>query len=91
MKPFYLSIVTNVVKQWFLEEFDPIMELQNDIYLTTFYSGIVDSIRIKEMFNFIEEYNVVVNPSKVFGLDEIQKAHEYLESKKGFGKVVCLV
>ena len=43
------------------------------------------------MFNFIEEYNVVVNPSKVFGLDEIQKAHEYLESKKGFGKVVCLV
>ena len=78
-------------EQWFLEEFDPIMELQNDIYLTTFYSGIVDSIRIKEMFNFIEEYNVVVNPSKVFGLDEIQKAHEYLESKKGFGKVVCLV
>lgn len=78
-------------EQWFLEEFDPIMELQNDIYLTTFYSGIVDSLRIKDMFNFIEEHNVVVNPSKVYSLDEIQKAHEYLESKKGFGKVVCLV
>ena len=78
-------------EQWFLEEFDPIMELQNDIYLTTFYSGIVDSIRVKEMFHFIEEYNVAVNPSQIFRLDEIQKAHEYLESKKGFGKVVCLV
>lgn len=78
-------------EQWFLEEFDPIMELQNDIYLTTFYSGIVDSFRLKEMFRFIDEHNVTVNPSKVFRLDEIQKAHEYIESKKGFGKVVCLV
>lgn len=78
-------------ERWFLERFDPIMELKNDIYLTTFYSGIVDSIRIKEMFKFIEENNVVVNPSKVFRLFEIQRAHEYLESDKGFGKVVCVV
>lgn len=78
-------------EQWFLEEFDPIMELQNDIYLTTFYSGIVNSLRVKELFRFIEEHEVVVKPSKVFHLDEIPKAHEYLESKKGFGKIVCLV
>ena len=74
-----------------MEEFDPIMELQNDIYLTTFYSGIVDFIRIKEIFSFIREYSVLVNPSKILSLNEIQKAHEYLESKKGFGKVICLV
>ena len=80
-----------LAEQWFLEEFDPIMELQNDIYLTTFYSGIVDSLRLKEMFNFIDEHNVAVKPSKIFSLDEIQKAHEYIESKKGFGKVICLV
>lgn len=78
-------------EQWFLEEFDPIMELRNDVYLTTFYSGIVDSMRLKEMFCFINEYHVDVKVSKVFGLDEIQKAHEYIESAKGFGKVVCLV
>lgn len=78
-------------EQWFLEEFDPIMELKNDIYLTTFYSGIVDALRLKEMFNFIDEHNVATSPSKVFGLDEIQKAHEYVENKRGFGKVVCLV
>lgn len=78
-------------EQWFLEKFDPIMELKNDIYLTTFYSGIVDSLRLNEMLNFVDEYNVVASPSKVFGLNEIQEAHRYIESKKGFGKVVCIV
>jgi NADPH:quinone reductase and related Zn-dependent oxidoreductases len=80
-----------LAEQLFLEEFDLIMELQNDIYLKIFYSGIVDFIRLKEMFNFIDEHNVAVKPSKILSLNEIQKAHEYLESKKGFGKVICLV
>lgn len=78
-------------EQWYLEDFDPIMELKNDIYLTTFYSGLVDSSRLNEMFKFIDKYNVVARPSKVFNLNEIQEAHQYIESKKGFGKVVCLV
>ena len=78
-------------EQWFLEDFDPIMELKNDIYLTTFYSGIVDSLRLNEMLNFVNKYNVVASPSKIFRLNEIQEAHRYIESEKGFGKVVCLV
>ena len=78
-------------EQWFLDEFDPIMELKNDCYLTTFYSGMVDSSRVREMFDFMEDNHVVVKPNKVFRLDEIQKAHEYVESKKGFGKVVCIL
>ena len=78
-------------KQWFLEDFDPIMELKNNVYLTTFYSGIVNFPSLREMFDFIEKYHVEAKPSKVFSLSEIQKAHEYIESKNGFGKVVCLV
>ena len=78
-------------EQWFLEDFDPIMELKNNVYLTTFYSGIVDFPSLREMFDFIEKYHVEAKPSKVFSLSEIQKAHEYIESKNGFGKVVCLV
>ncbi len=78
-------------EQWFLENFDPIMELKNDIYLTTFYSGIVDYSRLKDMFEFIDKYDVVVKPAKVFRLDEIQKAHDYVESKNGFGKAVCIL
>lgn len=67
------------------------MELQNDIYLTTFYSGIVDSKRLNEVFCFLDEHNIEVKPNKVFGLNEIQKAHQYLDNKQGFGKVVCIV
>ena len=78
-------------EQWFLEDFDPIMELKNNVYLTTFYSGIVDFPSLREMFDFVEKYHVEAKPSKVFSLSEIQKAHEYIESKDGFGKVVCLV
>lgn len=78
-------------EQWFLEDFDPIMELKNNVYLTTFYSGIVDFPSLREMFDFVEKYHVEAKPSKVFSLSEIQKAHEYIESKNGFGKVVCLV
>ena len=63
-------------EQWFLEDFDPIMELKNDIYLTTFYSGIVDSLRLNEMLNFVNKYNVVASPSKIFRLNEIQEAHQ---------------
>lgn len=78
-------------EKWFLEDFDPIMELKNDVYLTTFYSGNVDYERIKELFDFIDENNVVVKPNKVFKLSEIKEAHEYLDSKNGIGKAVCVV
>ncbi|MGT2935956.1 zinc-binding dehydrogenase [Streptococcus castoreus] len=78
-------------EQWFLEDFDPIMELKNNVYLTTFYSGNVDYDRLQEMFQFIDDNKVIVTPEKVFRLEEIQLAHEYLESKKGFGKIVCVV
>ena len=78
-------------EKWFLEDFDPIMELKNDVYLTTFYSGNADYERIKELFDFLDENKVVVKPNKVFKLSEIKAAHEYLDSKSGIGKVVCVV
>ncbi len=77
--------------KWYLEEFDPIMELKNNVYLTTFYSGNVSEEKIGEMLRFIEEYQVDVSPVKVFSLEEVAQAHQYLESKQGYGKVVCIV
>jgi len=40
---------------------------------------------------FIDENKVVVKPNKAFKLSEIKEAHEYLDSKNGIGKVVCVV
>ncbi|MCS4487440.1 zinc-binding dehydrogenase [Streptococcus sciuri] len=77
-------------RKWYLEEFDPIMELKNNVYLTTFYSGNVSQKKIQKMLTYIEQEQVDVRPERVFDLETIQKAHDYLESDVAFGKVIVL-
>ncbi|MGT2754984.1 zinc-binding dehydrogenase [Streptococcus ovis] len=76
--------------KWFLEDFDPIMALQNNVYLTTFYSGNVDGKKMQTMFDFIEEFSVEVHPEKIYTLPQIVEAHHYLESSNSYGKVVVI-
>ena len=77
--------------KWYLEEFDPIIDLAEDSYLTSFYSGNVKVERLNAMFKFIEDNRVDVNPDKIFKLDEVSKAHAYLESSKSFGKIIVII
>lgn len=77
--------------KWFLEEFDPIVDLAEDAYLTSFYSGNVSAGRLREMFDYIERYAVPVQPERVFSLAETADAHRWLEGRHGFGKAVVLV
>lgn len=77
-------------RKWYLEDFDPIMELQNNVYLTTFYSGNVSQEKIQEMLTYIEQEHVGICPEKVFDLENIKAAHDYLESSQAFGKVIVL-
>ncbi len=77
--------------QWYLDTFDPIMELKNNVYLTTFYSGNVSAEKINEMLAYIEQYRIDIRPAKVFRLHEVARAHDYIESGQGFGKAVCVV
>ena len=76
--------------QWYLPEFDPIMDLAPNAYLTSFYSGNVDNEKLNDMLKLIEEKQVAVKPTKIFALDELPQAHAFLESKKSFGKVIVL-
>lgn len=76
--------------QWYLEEFDPIIELQKNVYLTTFYSGNVSQNKIQEMLDYIEKFQLTVRPERIYSLDEIQAAHDYLESEEAFGKAIVL-
>ena len=76
--------------KWYLEEFDPIVDLAEDSYLTSFYSGNVKVERLNAMFKFIEDNRVDVKPDKIFKLNEVSKAHAYLESSKSFGKVIVI-
>lgn len=77
--------------KWFLEEFDPIVDLAEDAYLTSFYSGNVREERLRELFAYVENYRVRVQPERVFSLSETAEAHRWLEGQNGFGKAVVLV
>lgn len=74
--------------QWCLADFDPIEELGNDIYLTTSASRNVNERRFQELLDYIARYHMKIIPQKIYSLAQIQLAHQYLESKNSFGKVV---
>jgi NADPH2:quinone reductase len=76
--------------QWFLEMFDPIVDIKKNSYLTSFYSGNIDKETLNDLFAYIEEHEIDIKPEKVFQLKELKKAHEYLESAASFGKVIIL-
>ncbi len=77
--------------QWYLEEFDPIVALSNNIYLTTFYSGNVSQLQIQELLDYVDDNKVTIPKPKVFKLEEVADAHIFIEGYKGFGKAVVLV
>ncbi len=51
----------------------------------------MEKIKVNEMFDFLERHSIRPKISKVFTLDEIAKAHEFLEGNMANGKVVVVV
>ncbi len=76
--------------QWYLEKFDPIMDIAPGAYLTGFYSGNVDQQKLDAMLDYVAQYHVTVKPAKVFSLKEVPDAHRYLASHGSLGKVIVL-
>lgn len=76
--------------QWYLEQFDPIMDIAPGAYLTGFYSGNVDQQKLDAMLDYVTKYHVTVKPAKVFSLKEVPAAHRYLASHDSLGKVIVL-
>ena len=75
---------------WALSAFDPLEDMPPDSYLTSFHSGNVTAEKMQAIIDYIKEYKVDIKAEKVFALNEVPKAHEYLESADSFGKVVVL-
>lgn len=76
--------------QWYLEEFDPIVDIAANSYLTSFYSDNVNQEKINHMLDYFKKYNVDAKPERVFDLKHVADAHRYLENSKSFGKVVVV-
>ena len=51
----------------------------------------VNAEKITQLFAYIDEHHVPVAPEKVFTLEEIVAAHQYVESSAGYGKVVVRI
>ncbi|WP_337692543.1 zinc-binding dehydrogenase [Companilactobacillus halodurans] len=77
--------------QWNMDGFEPIGDIPNGTYLTSFSSGEVDAQKLNEMLTYIEKYHVPVAPTKVYSLSQVKEAHEYLESGHNIGKVVVVL
>ena len=77
--------------KWDLEGFEPIGDLAEAAYLTSFYSGNVREEHLSELFAYIRQYKVPVRPERVFTLSDTAEAHRWLEGCDGFGKAVVLV
>ena len=75
---------------WGVNDFDPIVELKNNSYLTAFYSGNVSQAKLDEMFDYIRQFNVKILIERVFTLKQVSEAHRFLQSADGFGKVVVV-
>lgn len=75
---------------WELQQFDPIMEIKNNSYLTSFHSGEVSGDKLAEVIKLIEAKKVDVTPERIFALADVGKAHDYLQSADSFGKVIVL-
>lgn len=75
---------------WGVNDFDPIIELKNNSYLTAFYSGNVSQAKLDAMFDYIRQFNVKILIERVFALEQVSEAHRFLQSADGFGKVVVM-
>lgn len=42
------------------------------------------------MLDFVCDHKVDARPEKVFRLEEVPEAHEYLDSSRSYGKIVCV-
>ena len=76
--------------QWYMDGFDPISDIHEGALLTSLSSGEVNSQKLNEMLDYIKQYHVEVSPTKVYRLDQVREAHEYLESGHNLGKVVVV-
>ena len=75
---------------WYVNDFDPIIELKNNSYLTTFYLGTMSQAKLDAMFDYIWQFNMKILIERVFTLEQVPEAHRFLQSADGFGKVVIV-
>jgi len=79
-------------EQWSVQDFDPMGYIPAAVNLTTYDSGQirVDNDLFQQFINDIAFGKIIPAIKATFQLDEIAKAHQFMEANSGGGKVVVL-
>lgn len=73
---------------FFLENFEPIKEIPNGVFLSSFYSNYPTQETINDIITFLEKKNLKPIISQTFAFEDIGLAHQILEEGKSRGKIV---
>lgn len=76
---------------YYLNEFDPIKEIPNGVYLTGFFSNYPTVQTIDEMFAFLNKNKITPRIGKVYPFAEIATACRDMDEGKVDGKLVVVV
>lgn len=74
-----------------LNDFDPIKEIPNGVYLTGFFSNTPTQESIHQIFDFLDSHNLTPSIGKTYHFEEISKALEDMDNGKVDGKMVIKV
>ena len=90
-EPGYVCHTGNLGFVFTASDFNPIKDIPNGVYLTSFYSNYPTQAVIDDLFRLIRRGGIRPLYSKVFGMDEIATAHKLLETGAAGGKIVLRV
>lgn len=77
--------------QFVLDDFDPIKDIPNGVYLTGFFSNYPEQRDMDAIFAFLNEHGLSPKLGKVFGFDDIRGACIAQDEGKVNGKIVVVV
>lgn len=74
-----------------LNEFDPIKDIPNGVYLTGFFSNMPTQKTIDDIFAFLNDHSLTPCIGKTYDFSEIAKACEDMDNGKVNGKIIIYV
>ncbi|KAJ6608701.1 hypothetical protein B0H10DRAFT_2166517 [Mycena sp. CBHHK59/15] len=87
-----IAIIGSLTGVW-RSEFDPMVSLAPNKYLTMFGSNTVDmsTAPLQQIVDAVGTGEIKLGVDKVFDISQVGEAHAYMEANSAAGKVVCVV
>lgn len=77
--------------QFVLNNFDPIRDIPNGVYLTGFFSNYPEQKDISDVFSFLDEHSLVPRIGRVFRFKDVSKACTMQDEGGADGKIVVVM